>query len=884
MRPKKLELQAFGSFPSRETVDFDVLSAQGPFLICGKTGSGKTTVLDAISFALYDRGCSDLRSDFESMRCQFAPKEVPTFVRFYFECGGQEYCFERKLELKRTQMSYTRNAFLKDGDGNYVPKFENCKGKMLENYAKELIGLDHAQFCQVFVLPQGKFETLLVSDSAKKEEILKQIFGLGEWGGIADRMFGNAKARLDDLVRKQQEIDARLLDDGCAKLEDLAASVDGLKEQLEERTEEYGKKDLDGELKRIALEKEKAARFRSLRAAEEALRRSHELDGETDALRSRTEEAGKANAFRDDLAEYARLKKDLEEREAESAGARKSRDEAEAAFLQAARLLEEHGKKEEENEERRRRLALFEGKEASYGNADRLKREENECRRALSDAEGELEEKKKELEGMKQQLRLLDGQLLEAQSEAQEYLRRYLSNVYGDAASRLKEGEPCPVCGSTEHPCPAPSVPDAVSEAEEKEKHREAEEVRKRRDAQKEKVDSFDLRPYEQKVNGLTAELAARHAAAEMTERDKIEGIASLAELRSAAEKLKAQTGAYDRQRKELTASRDAAGEIYQNAAGKAESAAENAEKAAQNLRLHAGELTRRLAGAGYPSPEAAASKMMAPGELTEARERISAHDSELKTLRAALEERKREAGDGPEPDEKSLEDREAEIRQEQQEFSSSVALLNGEIRRRSEKLEKLEKEQAYVSANRPEAESDLSLCRSLRGDNGVGLQRYVLGIMFSSVIGAANRMLEGVHGGRYQLFRTDDRTGSANKRGLDLCVYDRYSLENTKGRPVGYLSGGEKFLVSLALSIGLSAVAQRSGIRLEGMFIDEGFGTLDSSSIGDAMGILEGLQKSSSVLGIISHVQVLRDAMPVQLQVIPREGGAGSTMRTVTG
>ena len=178
------------------------------------------------------------------------------------------------------------------------------------------------------------------------------------------------------------------------------------------------------------------------------------------------------------------------------------------------------------------------------------------------------------------------------------------------------------------------------------------------------------------------------------------------------------------------------------------------------------------------------------------------------------------------------------------------------------------------VVASADEAEQDFGFAKRLRGDTGTGLQRYVLGIMFSSVVAAANKMLELVHGGRYRLYRSDEKAKGNNKRGLELKVFDRYSSDH-EGRFVSTLSGGEKFLASLALSIGMSTVAQKSGIRIEALFIDEGFGSLDEDSIEDAMNILNSIREANGLVGIISHVRLLEDQIPSKIRVREDEEGS---------
>ena len=200
--------------------------------------------------------------------------------------------------------------------------------------------------------------------------------------------------------------------------------------------------------------------------------------------------------------------------------------------------------------------------------------------------------------------------------------------------------------------------------------------------------------------------------------------------------------------------------------------------------------------------------------------------------------------------------------------------MLSETIRRLSQKAEKLALAGEGLEEKLLEAEQDLAFAKKLRGDAGTGLQRYVLGILFSSVIAAANRMLSMVHGGRYRLFRSDEKAQGSNKRGLELKVYDKNSEEH-EGRFVSTLSGGEKFLASLALSIGMSTIAQKSGIRIEALFIDEGFGSLDEDSITDAMQILGSIQQANGLVGIISHVELLQERIPTKLRVEETEKGS---------
>ena len=253
--------------------------------------------------------------------------------------------------------------------------------------------------------------------------------------------------------------------------------------------------------------------------------------------------------------------------------------------------------------------------------------------------------------------------------------------------------------------------------------------------------------------------------------------------------------------------------------------------------------------------------------------ERIIAYDADCRRNQEALAQKYAELQEKLEPNEAEFESRSRAIEAEKEEFSRRDAELGTNIERLSEKQGNLGKKWAHHQENIRQAESDLAFAKKLRGDTGIGLQRYVLAIMFNQVIGEANRMLENVHGGRYRLFRSDEK-GAGNKRGLELKVHDNRSPEK-EGRSVSMLSGGEKFLVSLALSIGMSTVAQKTGVQIEALFIDEGFGTLDDKSIHDAMEILEKVRRTSGMIGIISHVQLLEATIPVHLEVVKEDNGS---------
>ena len=211
---------------------------------------------------------------------------------------------------------------------------------------------------------------------------------------------------------------------------------------------------------------------------------------------------------------------------------------------------------------------------------------------------------------------------------------------------------------------------------------------------------------------------------------------------------------------------------------------------------------------------------------------------------------------------------------EESQRLQARLTLETDRFSRMQNDLQVLTNKLQSCALERIQTDADLEFAERLRGSRGLSLQRYVLGVMLSSIAAEANRLLQTVYGGRYQLFRSQELGDRRQKSGLDLEVLDH---TNGQRRSVKTLSGGEQFLVALSLAIGLSTVVQSqgSGIRMEAMFIDEGFGSLDRDAIQDALEILDGIRKGSGLVGIISHVDQLAESIPAKIEV--RKGTHGS-------
>lgn len=875
MRPIKVEFQAFGPYAGYESVDFEDIASKGLFLICGKTGIGKTMIIDAMTFALFGKSSGSGRDDFEAMRCTRAEFEKATFVRFEFENNGSYYRFERRLERGRKNLSPSRDVSRKGADGAWHTQLENARERDMNAMAEEIIGLSYDQFRQVIVLPQGQFEKLLTSDSKEKEAILTSIFGVEKWKGIADRFYEEADERRRRLTGAKERIRSSLAEEGCETIGELKARVEDGEKQHKALDEAYAEAGWDERIDQLTRLLATARRFADLHAAEAAVAGYEAQREERKRWGDRAEGAGRAERIRTPMSEVRSADQTVSRRRKEEEKATETLDEKKEAAGAAEEALKAHREREMEIAALKEKKTLCENSRDKYRELsaaeEELKAREKEAAaadREEAKAREEMAVRTKALGRLKEEYDRLDA-------EHRKLLDGYLAGITGELARELKDGEPCPVCGSTTHPCKAEASAGSVSEedvrAKKKEQDAKHEQVTSAGEAQ-EKAKGV----VEEKRKAKTEAETARSVAGEKLKglrSNLIEGIGTLDELKKTIDDLERAIVAFAEEGKRLEDAERTAKEELDRAKAAAESAARERTDA-EKVRTEAeANLDVCLKAQGFAAADEAMELMLDPEEAEALNRRIADFDAELKAAKESLAGIREELEGTPEQNEAEIREKIEEANRAKESYVAEVSRLTGETERLREKAKKLAAEGEGLEDRIREAEDDVAFARKLRGDTGTGLQRYVLGVMFSSVVAEANRMLELVHGGRYRLFRTDEK-GKGNKRGLELKVHDKNSDEHG-GRFVGTLSGGEKFLAALALSIGMAGVARKTGIRIDALFIDEGFGTLDEESIGDAMNVLNSIQQSNGLVGIISHMQILQDNIPTKLRVEAGEKGS---------
>lgn len=849
MKPVRLLFQAFGPYAGRQEIDFEALGRAGLFLIRGETGAGKTIILDAMTFALYGKSSSGSRGELGAMRCQFAAEDTPTEVLFEFETGGRRYRFVRRLRVRRKRSGETeylpeQDALFYNESGEFEPFFENPKQSLVYGKAKELIGLEYDQFRQVVILPQGQFERLLVANSEEKEALLTTLFDVGQWGEAAERLGERTlhEQRALEVLRQEKSVLCRSVD--CVQEGEITLKKQGLRDRIGRLETEYETVGREAAQAARTLE-EAAALDRSFARLEAAQQTMARLEGQAAEQQRRRETLG----LRDLAEPYERWRKAVRD----------------------ARLVKENVQfsRQAEADCQSRRKALDAEEKRALEQRDMLRQKAG--RKPALDAELRLFEQRKSLAD---EAAGTAAQLAQRQAERKRCDETYRMRVEESSraaalhlqllscelAEGLRDGVPCPVCGSVHHPAPAQAAEgemtrerlQKINQALEK-ANQAALRVAAACEALEEQSRSAQERLV--KAGGYDAEA---HFAVQNQGKAAAAAVNKLEALEKQLDELAARRSQLDLREKTVLTS------------------LHNGET--QLARMEAAEEAVRLELDRLDPDESARVRLHTEkpsrGLFEQLERELRDYDEQLFAARetARIEREQLEGKERPDPG--ALRTRLEQFREREQQAHSAAEVAREQLKR----LDETEKKVLAINReleSRAEAFDRLAaFTRLVRGQNGISLQRYVLGVMLSAVTAEANRLLEKIHDGRYQIYRTLEASGRTRKAGLELEVLDRQSGGR---RSVATLSGGEKFLVALALSIGLSAVTQTQagGKTLGAIFIDEGFGTLDSQSLQDALGALAVIRSSRGMVGIISHVGLLRESIEPGIEVLKKVNGS---------
>lgn len=929
MRPIRLSMRAFGPYAGEQELDFTELRDRSFFLIHGPTGSGKTSVLDAMCYALYG-DTSGAEREGREMRSHHAAPDVKTEVVFEFALGDRAYRVARSPDWQRPKYrgeghtTVPADAVIEPLDGTPGRGLPVTGVTAVTRKVEELLGFRSDQFRQVIVLPQGRFRELLAASSSERQDILQTLFRTAFYRDIEAALkerAGGLHQELAEISRRRGDI---LRETGSAGEEDLGEKVSQLQRRLVliEAEIERARREVQGTGER-------------LEEAGEIVRATSEVEKAEAALATRRLETGQTvEGWREAGAAMEREeKRDPERRQAEAllvklgeiGGKRAALDAAEMELARAraelAGLVDELERAELNHSALRERLDQVTELHAAASESARQKDLWEARSRHLAETLAQLDRLAELRSKVEQDSRILDARradeeeirskLETARAESESLLENWSRNQAAILASRLAPGQPCPVCGSPDHPAPAGVAQEAVpSDADLKQAEARVKDLQRRLDqAHREATAAAvtcqgHISAMKTIEDGLgeaaaTDEAELRDRAAEAGHRfqeaisagDRAETLgveirSTTEELNRAEKKLKEVREAHRKSElragAQAAAVKEKASDIPDEWRDRASFAAalEAAETKAAALTRSLEDARERLARAGdrkarAEQAEAGAGEAHAAAglRLAEGRDRLVRGLVATGWEDAVAREL---AGTLTHADHGRFEELAEACARHLERLLGERGSLTQTLAEGDRRLAELAKLAAEFERLESEYQITGRLAEVAAGRNrlGVSLERYVLAALLDDVLGEASRRLRLMSQGRYQLQRILERSDRRVAGGLDLEVYDTYTGTT---RSVRTLSGGEGFLASLSLALGLADVVQSraGGLRLDTIFIDEGFGSLDPESLDLAIRALLDLQQGGRLVGIISHVPELRERIDARLEVIPTRGGS---------
>ncbi len=921
MRPLTLRISGFGPYAGVTLIDFQKLGTSGLYLITGDTGAGKTTIFDALTYALFGESSGDPKASRTAamFRSKYAAPDTPTEVELVFSYGGKEY------KVLRNPGGYQRTA--KKGTGTVeekqIAEFTFPDGKVVTkqkevNLAiRDILGIDREQFSQIAMIAQGEFKKLLLASTEERKNIFRQVFKTHRFQELQDRLKEEntklkdqcelaqnsilqyisgvmptgeealqdqlEKAKAGDLLLADtQELIARFISLDEASERFLAEALAVMEGKLEAVNTQLTKAEAQTKLKKqlaatqqdVILQQNKLeSALLSLNAEEARRPLQEELAGKIAAMEAQLPEY---DSLEQKQASLTTLEKEIrrdtaflavEERDL------KATQEQEAALKTEHAALENAGSSKEkltaekaQKEKRRRELLSLEKELSAYSLlTSQLHSAQNAYRMAAEDA-----------------------QAAEALYAARH--RAYLDEQAGILAAVLEDGKPCPVCGSTSHPAPAATSCAAPTKAQLDKLQKETDRAKKAAELASEQAGMLKGKEEEKLAHiqrslmqllGLTVlPPAAKKLREEVTLLDS--------DLLALTRQIEQETKKWKRRQElDLRLPELAARKTEQQE--KAASLRTSIAAAQAQQKILAAEVESRRSKLQYPDRASVTRAIDASArqrrDLQTALENAQKEHAQCDKLLTGLQSRQQQiqaqlAGQ-EEYDEVLLLGQKQALTSEKNDLANQQKSVHTRIVTNRNALKNIERKAAEAEKlmQRRKWLGTLSATANgnLMGKEKIMLETYIQMTYFDQILARANTRLKIMSGGQYELKRRQVSDNMRSQTGLDLDVIDYY---NGTSRDVRTLSGGESFKASLALALGLSDEIQASsgGIQIDTMFVDEGFGSLDEASLQQAIRALTSLTEGNRLVGIISHVSELKEKIDKQI-VVTKDKTGGSTV-----
>lgn len=889
MLPRKLTISAFGPYATATVIDFSKLGRNGLYLITGNTGAGKTTIFDAIVYALYGEASGSNRKP-EMLRSLYAQNETETFVELEFEYAGRQYRIRRNPPYDRPKLRgegtirENEKVALYTPDGQVFSSSTETDAKI-----REIMGVNCGQFKKIAMIAQGDFMRMITTSTKERIEIFREIFKTDIYKKFQEELQNEAKKVWFELNNAKQSVNQYIesveIEGFDTTNQPVELIVEQLREQLKRDAEAKTAIAAEQEVldkKRIAIAEklavqekyeanvkllndnklqleQKSLLLKNLESQKQAAEaRKPEIEAKTGRIAQINAALGKYDALEKAENQFKQLESDLQTAKSGKAAAEKNATDLanklellKTEYAQLENVAEQKVKLESEQKEVEQKLAKLTS----------LIEEQN----TLSSASDDLKKWQAGLEKL----------MLERKTKLAEYENKnelFLLSQAGILAQELKDGQPCPVCGSTHHP----KIAEMPENAPTKEEVKALKDEFDNSDA---RVNKGQIKCSEQKakceslaenVKKQIAEIFGADAqnitnetvdSAKTSASQRLQGIKSeIVKMQAGVERRrKLNDEIIPQQQNQTDAEKKRATDLTAQISGL------EAQHKASAEAITA--LKKELEFASKQAAQTEISKLETERKaindaISTTTENYTNCDKEIQKLTGIIKGLQDQTKDGSKINKEELQSAKQQVeteintkKQYQQKLeirldSNSKSLKN--IEGTSAKLQALQTEYQWKNALSQTASGSIS------GKQKIQFETYVQISFFDRIINRANIRFMIMSNGQYELKRKELASNNSAQSGLDLDVIDHY---NGTERDVKSLSGGESFKASLSLALGLSDEIQSNagGIQLDTMFVDEGFGSLDSDSLEQALKALNSLTEGNKLVGIISHVDELK-------------------------
>ncbi len=922
MKPIKLTMSAFGPYAGQVEIPFSDLVDHGLYLITGDTGAGKTTIFDGITYALYGDSSGKSR-EISAMRSDFASPETETFVELIFQFRGEQYKVRRRPDYYRQgkrdpnkQVKVPSEATLTKPDGTVVDGV-----RQVTTAIEELLHIDRNQFSQIVMIAQGDFLRMLHAGTNERREIFRKIFDTGRFQAIQEQLKLACKqlkeardAGVSSTLQYAGQLTCRpgfsmgedfhrLQDSGdyyqlhallalCAEndLEDereeqtLSAQQELLKAELAGLQQEIGKGE---QINKNILELEQATvRLQTLQEEQVALEQCYQAE---------LEKAPQRETVQQEMAKLQNALPSYDALEQALTAENRRRKEYDAAIAAQKKLKETQRALHLRLQEIQDTLSTLETAETElerstniYGAFNNREIELNKLQKFYDT----WQENNLYLQRAQTRFSQIQEEYRQADSNRQTLELHFLQEQAGIMAESLVVGQPCPVCGSTEHPNPAACRDRAPTQEQVQQAKAQAERLHQ-------ELMSANQIAAEYNATCISDEKQCLQKAAEILGDFPVETLSS--EIHKAQVETKEQVNTLHRKIERLQQDavrykklKEQEQEILQK---QAKLQMELEEKTEQLQGMNAAYISAKTQaetlqqGLDYPTKREAEQMLRRlqntreslETALNTARQDKERGNSAIEQQIAVIQTLKKATSGLAAVDLQALKQQETALHERQSNLNSVLTEIRSRRQGNGQLIQTIQMQQGEMDQLVEEYQMMQNLSDTangeLKGRDRIAFESFIQAHYFEQIIAAANQRLNYMTSGRYELIRQTQSTSLRGQSGLELDVMDYYT---GKQRSVKTLSGGESFKASLALALGLSDIVQQyaGGVEIDAMFVDEGFGSLDAESRQQAISILNGLSGDSRMVGIISHVAEFREN--IDTQIVVSRGTRGSTIQII--